>query len=61
MFEILELSDDVRKLIGPQPDSHTIDTAAIAGGMTTMLQDAVAKCRAGMTTIPEVFRVTTIR
>lgn len=61
VFEILELSDDVRKLIGPQTDSHTIDTAAIDGGMTTMLQDAVAKCRAGMTTIPEVFRVTTIR
>jgi general secretion pathway protein E len=61
VFEILEMSDDVRKLIGPQTDSHTIDTAAIGGGMTTMLADAVAKCRAGLTTVPEVFRVTTIR
>jgi general secretion pathway protein E len=26
-----------------------------------MLADAVAKCRAGMTTVPEVFRVTTLR
>jgi general secretion pathway protein E len=26
-----------------------------------MLADAVAKCRAGMTTVPEVFRVTTVR
>jgi general secretion pathway protein E len=61
VFEILEMSDTVRKLIGAQPDSHVIDEAAIRGGMTTMLADAVAKCRAGMTTVPEVFRVTTIR
>jgi general secretion pathway protein E len=61
VFEILEMSDEVRKLIGPQTDSHTIDTAAMHGGMTTMLADAVAKCRSGMTTVPEVFRVTTIR
>jgi general secretion pathway protein E len=26
-----------------------------------MLVDAVEKCRAGLTTVPEVFRVTTIR
>jgi general secretion pathway protein E len=61
VFEILEMSDEVRKLVGPQTDSHTIDAAAIGGGMTTMLADAVAKCRAGLTTVPEVFRVTTIR
>jgi general secretion pathway protein E len=61
VFEILEMSDEVRKLIGPQTDSHTIDTAAMCGGMTTMLIDAVLKCRAGLTTVPEVFRVTTIR
>jgi general secretion pathway protein E len=61
VFEILEMSDEVRKLVGPQTDSHTIDTAAMDGGMTTMLADAVAKCHAGVTTVPEVFRVTTVR
>jgi len=61
VFEILEMTDDVRKLVGPQTDSHTIDTVAMSGGMTTMLVDAVAKCRAGVTTVPEVFRVTTVR
>jgi general secretion pathway protein E len=61
VFEILEMSDEVRKLIGPQTDSHTIDSAAMRGGMTTMLADAVRKCRTGSTTVPEVFRVTTIR
>jgi general secretion pathway protein E len=61
VFEILEMSEPVRRLVGPQTDSHTIDQAAMAGGMTTMLVDAVAKCRAGLTTVPEVFRVTTVR
>ncbi|WP_256561805.1 ATPase, T2SS/T4P/T4SS family [Bradyrhizobium sp. CCGUVB4N] len=61
VFEILEMSDEVRALIGPQTDSHSIDAAAMRGGMTTMLEDAVAKCRSGLTTVPEVFRVTTVR
>ena len=61
VFEILDMSDEVRTLIGPQTDSHSIDSAAMRGGMTTMLEDAVAKCRAGLTTVPEVFRVTTVR
>lgn len=61
VFEILEMSDEVRTLIGPQTDSHSIDAAAMRGGMTTMLEDAVAKCRSGLTTVPEVFRVTTVR
>src|SRR5436190_824478 len=61
VFEILEMSNNVRKLIGPQTDSHSIDAAAMQGGMTTMLEDALAKCRAGLTTLPEVFRVTTVR
>jgi general secretion pathway protein E len=61
VFELLEMTDEVRKLVGPQTDSHSIDQAAMHGGMTTMLEDAVAKCRAGVTTVPEVFRVTTVR
>lgn len=61
VFEVLEMTDEVRALVGPQVDSHTIDSTAMRGGMTTMLADAVAKCRAGVTTVAEVFRVTTIR
>jgi general secretion pathway protein E len=29
--------------------------------MTTMLDDGIAKCRAGMTSAAEVLRVTTVR
>lgn len=61
VFELLEMTEEVRMLVGPQTDSHSIDAAAMRGGMTTMLDDAVAKCRAGLTTVPEVFRVTTVR
>jgi general secretion pathway protein E len=61
VFEILEMTDDIRKLVGPITDSYTVDEAAIQRGMTTMLADAVAKCRAGVTTFSEVFRVTTLR
>ena len=62
VFEILEMSEDVRKLVGPQTRlAHHRRRPRCAGGMTTMLADAVAKCRAGMTTVPEVFRVTTVR
>lgn len=61
VFEVLEITGEVRELIGPKTDSHSVDEAAMRGGMTTMLEDAVTKCRAGMTTVPEVFRVTMVR
>jgi general secretion pathway protein E len=61
VFEILELTEDVRKLIGAQTDSVTIDHAAVEAGMTTMVDDGAAKCRAGLTSAAEVLRVTTIR
>jgi general secretion pathway protein E len=38
-----------------------IDRAAIQAGMTTMIDDAVAKCRVGITTVSEVLRVTSVR
>jgi general secretion pathway protein E len=61
VFEVLEVVDEVRNLVGSQTDANMLDSAAIKAGMTTMLDDAVAKCRAGMTTVPETLRVTTVR
>ena len=52
---------EVRNLVGSQTDGSILDRAAIDAGMTTMLDDAVAKCRAGVTTVPETLRVTTVR
>jgi general secretion pathway protein E len=61
VFEIIEVDDDVRKLIGPHVDSREVERIAVQHGMTTMNSDATAKCRAGVTSVAEVLRVTTVR
>ncbi|HEU5272443.1 MAG TPA: ATPase, T2SS/T4P/T4SS family [Xanthobacteraceae bacterium] len=61
VFEVLQITEDVRRLIGAHTDSVSLDQAAIAAGMTTMVDDGAAKCRAGLTSPAEVLRVTTIR
>jgi general secretion pathway protein E len=61
VFEILVLTNDVRELIGEKTDGLKIDQMAIRTGMTTMLDDGVAKCRAGLTSPAEILRVTTAR
>ena len=60
VFEILEITDAIRRLIKTTPDSGTIRRAAMDAGMTTMFEDGAAKCLAGITSAAEVFRVTTI-
>ncbi|CAL75192.1 putative General secretion pathway protein E (Type II traffic warden ATPase) [Bradyrhizobium sp. ORS 278] len=61
IFEVLELDQDIRSLIQGTTDAAMIDRSAIRNGMTTMLDDGVAKCRAGATSVAEVLRVTTLR
>jgi general secretion pathway protein E len=61
VFEALEVTGEVRDLVGPGADSIVLDQAAARAGMTTMMEDAIAKCRAGVTSISEVLRVTTVR
>src|SRR5579863_4336507 len=51
LFEVLEVSPRVRQGVGPRSDSAEIERLAIGEGMTTMVADGVAKCRAGLTTI----------
>jgi general secretion pathway protein E len=61
VFECLEMTEPVRKLIGAHTDTGVVEDAAVKAGMTTMIEDAVAKCRAGVTSAAEVLRVTTVR
>jgi len=61
VFELLELSGGLRELIGEHTDGFAIDQMAIREGMTTMLDDGVAKCRAGLTTPVELLRVIATR
>jgi len=61
VFEVLEMSDEIRGLIGDKTDGSKIDRAAIHAGMLTMVDDGVAKCRAGLTSPAELLRVTSVR
>jgi general secretion pathway protein E len=61
VFELLELDNELRELIGERTDGLKIDQTAIKNGMTTMLDDGLAKCRAGLTSPAEILRVTTTR
>ena len=60
IFEVLEVTDDVRRLAQARSDSAMIRRAAMDAGMTTMFEDGAAKCRTGVTSAAEVLRVTTI-
>ena len=61
VFELLELTPGIRALVDKDTDSASIDAAAVAAGMSTMVDDGAAKCRTGVTSVAEVLRVTTIR
>ena len=61
VFEIFDVTGEVRNLIGPNAESRVLDAAAMKAGMTTMIEDAVSKCRSGATSFAEALRVTTIR
>jgi general secretion pathway protein E len=58
VFEVIEVTPRLRHAIGPKVDAVELEKVALAEGMTSMADDGVAKCRAGLTTIDEVFRVT---
>ena len=58
VFEVMEVGPSLRGAIGPKTDASDLERVARKEGMATMTEDGVAKCRAGLTTIDEVFRVT---
>jgi general secretion pathway protein E len=61
VFETLEVDGEVRSCVGQQIDAVGLDQAARRAGLTTMMDDAIAKCREGVTTVAEALRVTTAR
>ncbi len=60
IFEVLEVSTEIKKLINAKNDSDVILKQALREGMTSMLDDGLAKVAKGLTTIEEVLRVTKI-
>jgi type IV pilus assembly protein PilB len=60
VFEVLEVSNEIKKLITAKKDSDLVMQQAIKEGMTTMFDDGLDKVQKGLTTLDEVLRVTKV-
>ena len=58
IVEVLEINDEIRRLMRPDVVLGQIEEAAARAGMSTMALDGLRKCAAGLTTPEEVRRVT---
>jgi general secretion pathway protein E len=59
IVEVLEIDDEVRRLMRRDIMVGEVEDAAVRAGMSTMALDGLRKCLAGITTPDEVRRVTT--
>jgi type II secretory ATPase GspE/PulE/Tfp pilus assembly ATPase PilB-like protein len=57
IYEIFEMSDDIKQLTSDGAPAFKILEMAIENGMITMLQDGILKCLQGITSTEEVYRV----
>jgi type IV pilus assembly protein PilB len=57
IFEILEVNDEIRRLILERPDAGSLGGAAARNGMRSMFEDGLAKVVMGESTLDELFRV----
>lgn len=60
VYEMLQITKTIKKLIVDKADADEILKAAINEGMSTMLDDGMEKVKTGITTIEEVLRVTKV-
>ena len=58
IFEVLNFTEELKKLVAKKAAGAEIGEKAIAEGMVTMRQDGVLKAISGITTLEEVWRVT---
>lgn len=58
IFEVLEVDEDIKKLISQKASTEDIEKKAREHGMATMLEDGILKAIQGITSIEEVLRVT---
>ena len=58
IFELLEITDEMRRQVVTNPDATTLRAEAVKGGMRTLKDDGWDKVLAGLTTPDEVLRVT---
>lgn len=58
IFEVLEITPAMGKLINAKSDTDILHKQAMKDGMTTLLEDGIQKVLAGRTTLAEILRVT---
>ena len=58
IFEVLEFTDEIRKITTAETDINLVKKLAVKSGMETLRDDATAKMLAGKTTYQEVLKVT---
>ena len=58
IFELMEISDEIRRLIMNNEDASVITGAARRNGMRNLREDGWMKVKQGVTTAQEVMRVT---
>ena len=59
IYEVMQVTDKVRRLIANRATEDQIREAAQEAGMLTLGEDALAKVKAGLTTAEELLRVVT--
>ena len=59
IYEVLDNTEDIQKMIVTNSTSEAIQKAAIEAGMITMHLDGLVKALRGQTSVEEVLRVTT--
>lgn len=57
VYQILNVTDDLRELISLRPEPSQLEELAINNGMTTLVSEAYAVAAAGLTTIEEATRL----
>ncbi len=58
IFEMMQLNEEIRRMIMKNEDASILTEAALRNGMNTLRQDGWGKIAAGVTTVDEVMRVT---
>ena len=58
IFEVLEMDEDIKKMIAQKATSEEIENLAREKGMLTMVEDGFLKAILGITSLEEILRVT---
>lgn len=58
IYEVMEMSEDIAKMVSAKADSNEIENKAREDGMMKMLEDGMVKALQGTTSIEEILRVT---